>query len=355
MNKPKLFVCEKPNSAKSIQSITSEGDVIILAQCTAAYHFDYQSINFKDAPYSKEIPKYKYNKKFKNTIFNIGVFDNKGNHSDSPTLISIEKNKTAEEMDEFFENFSEVIFACDSDLSGYRGFSFRMKYFFNLGENWINYFEKKFISLTTVKIKAFDRNSLRNSYKNRKEIKNNKEMERFKDNYLKKDYFEYNYNLNSMLFFNQALADIGYVKNGSENLLTKNYIWLALYLSKKESSESELIYNMERAYIANACSRHAIIENMIVMNLIERANCKKGKILRLTRLGFDFINKLHKKVDDPFIGLRLILNNHEYRYFIHGTQRAKSENLSLDSFKEKYEKYLYQTFSKQKRFLRKKI
>jgi len=352
MSKKKLFVCEKPMAAKLISSIMSDDDIAILAQGTAAYQFNYQEISFKESPYTREIPKYKKNNNYE--FFDIVTFDNKGNSFECPTLKEIRNlDQYSEIIKEYFAQFSEVIYCCDYDLTGYRAFSFRMEFYFKIGDNWEDFFEKNNIKLSVIKINAFDSEMLKESYKERLLIKGNVELESLKSNYIKKDYFEYNYNLNSMLFFGQALREVGYIKGDHDFLLTKNYIWVIFELNKNKLNLSTLLKKMENKNIASSASRKQLLKNLKLMGLIKEDNSFSNKCLELSQLSLDFIKKLHKKVDDPFISLRLLHNNFEYGYNISGLKIKNVENLSILDFMEKYEKYLYNTFSKQKRFLRK--
>lgn len=354
MNKPRLFVCEKPQQAKIITELMEENDIVILAQSIAAYKFDYQEIKFKDAPYTREMPKYKKNIKYKNDIFNIGKWDCQKNYLECSTLSKIgELDGFSELIKEYFNQFSEIIYSCDYDLTGYRGFYFRMSEFFKLGSNWINFFDENNIKLTVMKIEAFDNKSLNNSYQERLPIKNNKDMEILKNNYMKKDYFEYNYNLNSILFFNQALKDVGYIKDSNHHILTKNYIWVLFELSKNKLPIFNLIKKMEKNYIAQSASRNQLLKNLKSMNLINYENLIKNGSIEISDIGIKFINRVHQKANDPFIGARLLKNNYQSLSDFYGFDRKKANNLSYLDFKIKYEKYLYNTFSKQKRFLRK--
>jgi DNA topoisomerase IA len=361
MTKRTLFICEKPNAAKSIQIIMKQQDTVILAQCIAAYEFDYQDISFSESPYTKEEPKYKFKGNNLN-VFNVGSVDFEGKYIDCPQLINIynlkqkinkEKefqHKFENEIEKYFSQFNEIIYICDPDLSGYRGFTFRMEKYFELGENWIDYFEKLNIKITAIKLEAFNNDMLIKSYNERTNFKNNEFLKMLKSNYMKKDFFEYNYNLNSILFFNNALNMVGHIKKDTDVTLTKNYISTLFLINKTKLSEGDLIIHMERNYIANPSSLTTLIDNLKLMNLIFVNDLKK---FELTEKGTNFISKMHNKINDSQIGLRLLLNNFEDSSQIYGFGKQKLNNLSLKDFKIKYEKYLYNTFSKQKRFLRK--
>lgn len=359
MNKPKLFVAEKPQQAEIITQLMEKNDVVILAQSIAAYQFDYQEINFKNAPYTREKPKYKKSNNhsgYKDNIFNIGKWDYKYNYSGCSTLKEIEElDEFSELIKEYFNQFSEVICSCDYDLTGYRGFSLRMSYFFKLGSNWIDFFQENNIKLTVIKIKSYSNEILINSYQKRLPIKDNKNIELLKNSYMKKDYFEYNYNLNSILFFEQALKDVGYIKDSNYHILTKNYIWVLFELNKNKLPFFDLVDKMKNYYIANSASYWQLLKNLKLMKLINYEDSDKKMITEISDIGVKFINRLHKKANDPFIGIRLLQNNYVEISQIDSIHREKANNLSYSDFKFKYEKYLYNTFSKQKRFLRKKL
>ena len=71
---------------------------------------------------------------------------------------------------EFFLNFDEIIFACDYDYTGWRGFEFKMFYFFELGKEWIDFFNSYNIKISIIKTCSYDKNSLIKSFKERKNI-----------------------------------------------------------------------------------------------------------------------------------------------------------------------------------------
>lgn len=380
MTKRILFICEKPSMAKQLSVIINENDNIILAQGTASYIFDYQSVNFSKSPYTKEEPLYKFNLNSNNINFSISCWDSNSNSVHNPLLkkffeLKNEKNFDSEKgkkiVEEFFIQYDEIVYACDMDLTGYRAFDFKFEKYFNLGKDWISFFEKLNIKVTGMKIYCFDKTYLKKYYQQREQLKNNLFFNNLKDSYIKKDFFEYNYNLNSILFFNDALKQAGYIKNEHHNVLTKNYI-LTFFLIKNNENlfEYDIYEKMIKNEIGACVSTTVIIENLLNMNLIEKnleismLKVYKESTLyparnhvyyayKLTELGERFINNLHKKLNDPNLAIRLLLNNFSNINYLKNHQKKLAENLSVEDFKLKYEKYLYNAFSKQKRYLRK--
>ena len=337
--KRKLFFAEKPMAAKQLSTLLEKQDMIILSQSIAAYNFDYIDINYSNAPYTKLNPLYKENKKFTNSLFNTNAFFYNQSRIESPILLEIIKLKNNNEykkeyerkVKEFFLNFDEIIFACDFDISGWRGFEFKMINFFGLGENWINFFESYNIKISIIKIDSFDEKSLKRYYEERKDIYNS-DYYLLKEGYIKKDFFEYNYNLNTLLFFKKTLKKLNI---DSDNIvLTKNHIATLFLLKEKKFNEEELTKLMTERKIGQICTIPEIIYNLSLLKLTKKEN----KFILLSEQGELFLTFLHKKINDPYLNIRL---QNDYK------------KLSVEDFKVKYEKYLYEVFSKQKRFLRK--
>lgn len=343
MNKPKLFICEKPLMADKVSLLMEEGDVVILAQSISSYKFDYGKLLYKDSPYKDLNPIYKKNINYNSNIFNAVNWNNKAEKIICEKLREIEVSGDIKNSIDYLRTFSEIIFACDYDFTGLRGFDFKMSKFFNFGNDWQTLLKLNSIIVKVMKTLATDENSMINGFKNRCNMEGNDEISIIRNSYIKKDYFEYNYNLNSILFFNKCLKDIDKKIYDSDNiLLTKNYIWALIKISKEELNESDLIKKMSLSDIGSVVSRSEILNNLSKFGLIIFLNDSKetvGTHVILTESGSALVKKFHKRLDDPFIGIRL-------------SEDILSE-LSVSDFKSKYERYLYLTFSKQKRYLRK--
>ena len=348
----KLILCEKPMAANEFCKLINKNDKIILSQSIAGYTFNYQDIKFSEAPYTKENPKYKF-RKLENSLFSTASFNYKKEIIDCPMLIEIYNKREILNKEEYIKlvinylkNFNEIIFACDWDISGHRGFHLKFSNYFKLGENWLNILTNLGIKITAVKISCFNHESLKKDFNNRVEYKNNENIEYFKDSYIKKDYFEYNYNLNSLLFFNEILKNLN---SNLDILLTKNYISTLFLINNNEKNEHEILSEMREMAIGSFTSKSKIISKLFENKLIEN---DKNNHLILTDLSEKFIKFLHKKINDPYLNIRLYINNLESSHYDEKLI-ALNQNLSVDDFKFKYEKYLYDVFSKQKRLSRK--
>lgn len=363
MTKRTLFVCEKPSVAEDLSVIMGESDKAILGLGAVIYKFNYQDVKFSESPYTKEEPKYKLSLDTLSGAnhFHYGVWNNTKEKSDDINLKEyfelVKKNsfnkKTIECLFNFFNDFDEVVYACDNNATGCRSFCFKFEKYFNLGKNWINYFEDRNIKMTAMYIFLNDKTSLKKAYGERTPIKNSEYFQSLVDDYIKKDFFEYNYNLNSILFYSDALRKVGYIKDENYKVLTKNYI-LSLYLLQENENllKDDFIDKMEERKIGTSRSRNLIIENLLKMNMIKDINDGNRISLMLSNLGKSFLNLLHKKVNDKYLGIRLSQD----RFYNSNHIKKNLENtaqMSVEDFKSKYEKYLYNTFSKQKRFLRK--
>ena len=336
--KRKLFFVEKPFAAQSFSFLLEKQDMAILAQSISAYKFDYKNINYSNSPYTKETPLYKENKNFTHSVFNTNAFFQNENRIELPHLLEILKlkeNKNKEvlkrKIKEFFLNFDEIIFACDYDHTGWRGFEFKMFYFFELGEEWIDFFNSYNIKISIIKTYSYDKNSLIKSFKERKNIFDS-DYYLLKEGYIKKDFFEYNYNLNSFLFFYNIFKKLNI--DNKNIVLTKNHIATLFLLKSEKFTEHDIMGIMSKRNIGQESSYSEIVYNLSFLKLTQ----KRNEFVFLSEQGELFLSLLHKKINDPYLNIRLQKDHKE---------------LSVEDFKIKYEKYLYEVFSKQKRFLRK--
>lgn len=357
MNQRILFLSEKPMQAKALSFLMKDNDKVILAQNIVSYKFDYQELKYSEAPYTNEEPKYKFIAK-QPDIFHTSSFNNEENMENCPFLkkfFKLKKFKFSSEeekielLKEYFSQFNEIVFACDMDHTGYRHFHFKFAKYFELGENWGKFFDELNIKITGMKITCYDKKTLKECFENREPFFNNPFFENLKTIYLKKDFFEYNYNLNSILFFNEAMRLSGYVKYENYNVLTKNYIATLFFIQNESLKEHEVVSKMVRHHVGSSSTMAQIIENLKLMNLVKY----KEYNLSLTEFGATFLTLLHKKVNDPYLNIRILQNNYRRLDDLKAKEREKANFLSLEEFKDKYSKYLYTVFSKQKRFLRK--
>lgn len=353
----KLFVCEKPAAVNCITFLFEKNDNAIVIGNIAPFKFDYQDIKFSKAPYTREIPQYKPNPYYQEpNFFHDGLYGKdyrfgRGYKTDrflneyyfKKDTYGYEKNK--EEILKFFSKYEEIIYFCSNDYSSYRSFDFRFSKYFGLGENWLEILNENNIKVSFVKVTAFYKEGIQKDFDERTDFNNNPNVFKLKESYMKKDYFEYNYNLNSILFFNEILDKIGHVKSDKDTTLTKNYILFLYLLSKQSYNFNELHTLRDTYYIGSISSFEYRFEKMIDMGLLTVDN----KVYSITKKGLDFLTYLHKKIYDPYLNQRIISNNKDEDCY----KDIKDDYLNLEDFKVKYEAYLYRTFSKQKRFSRK--
>jgi len=185
--------------------------------------------------------------------------------------------------------------------------------------------------------------------------KNKKEFDKILIQGEIKRYFDYNYNLNSQVFFNEILKNI-YEKNNLINKKPKNititkYMVLTLYIISKIDEkikilDSTIIKRMinykgsgkfDNGYlgIGTPPSYFQIFKNLVDLNLIEEyeKNIYTNSIYRMSFVGKEFLKLLNKKMIDPDINFRIS----------NWMDKPKEEAL------EKINTYLNTQFSSQKR------
>jgi len=349
MRNNKLFICEKPSCAKLYQFLLNKGDLIIVACGTGSYKFDYEDVSFLKSPYISRKPKYRINLEKNRTPLTVKSWDSKTGFkndllSDLVELHNSDKFRK-QEIDlitnDFLKDFDEIIFACDPDITGVRAFCFKFEKFFNIGIDWKKKLFKKGIRVTALICYSGNQESLLRSYNERKEINISKKFKYLEENYIKKDFFEYNYNLNAILFFKNHIDLPEHLSGEFDCVLTKNHIsTLFLVRSMAGISDDNLNHLMNENKIGSPVSRSVIIENLLKIGLVkEISDSKSGRIYckyKLTSAGEVFLNNLHKKVNDPY------LINVLYKDI---------SNKSISDFKIKYKKYLYEVFSRQKKLI----
>lgn len=349
----KLFVCEKPHQASLYQFLLEENDAIILAPCVVGYRFLFdKNLEFKNLPYIDKEPKYKKNilqydsninnqwiENYKTQVLNYKerftseIYKNfyfyKQNEPNS------ENYKNAlKDIHNYLSSFDEIIFACDVDHTGVRGFDFLFKLYYEI-ENLQDFCNNNDIKLSSIKAWSLDQKSLEKTFLNRNSFYESDLFNKKRLSYMNKDYFEYNYLLNSLLLINKAYY-LTFNKY-PDNIITKNFIQILFKFENNEKIEMiKLLRNMENSDIGNAASRNEILNRMSELKLIQSNNKHEVSI---TYEGKVFLSFLHRKMNDPHLAERL-----EKDY----------ELLSHIEFKNKYNKYLKTVFEKQKRFINSK-
>jgi hypothetical protein len=198
-----------------------------------------------------------------------------------------------------------------------------------------------------MKYAALDKNSLEKALNEREKLEHSDMFKHFKDAYQKKDYFEYNYNVNSLLLFGEVLRKTGIYNNNL--ILTKNFIQ-TLYIIhnyKDKINECRLLKIMEINNIGQACSRHEIYLKLYENSLLEKRlvnidGIERGYVV-LSDYGKEFMEYLHPRTNDPKLCSRL-------------DEEIKSNSkMTIKEFKEYTDNYIQDVFGKQKRYMRKKL
>lgn len=353
--KRKLYLSEKPYVAKYYSKHIKDNDRIILTGMIE-YKFKYPDIMFSNSPYTELEPQYilevnkrpEYQHYFHERYIN--EYWNNGQIKINSLLEEYHYKRIKDhdfdntKIKEYFKTFDEIVFACDYDYTGLRAFELYFKIYCNLGNDYLLFFSENNIKVSFVKNIHIDDKSIPRAI-NKKEVFSKSTLAQESiSHYLSKDFFEYNYNINSILFFNEIYKII--FKKDAEYSITKNFINILYFmLDKSNLSEHKILKYMEISKIGNPCSRAYILETMDSLGFFFKKEIKcnqniKGKreIINLSAESISFLKYLHKKTDDPFLTSRL---------------QDDYTNIKYSAFKNKYEKYLYNVFSKQKRMNRK--
>jgi hypothetical protein len=352
----RLFVCEKRHQAELYLPHIHKDDAIILCQTITSYLFDYpKKLAFSQAPYSSQIPQYKpalvtpsnlYVRNIYTSYLTIKdglqehpllkeYFDSTNNNPPDTDIT----NKR-DRVHKFLASFDEIIYACDHDLTGTRGFDFLFSKYYKI-EDLTSFSLLHNINFSTVAFSGgLDPESIKKGISERKDFFTSKYIQFFREKYLKKDFFEYNYNLNSLILINKAyhLA----IREFPFHLITKNFIQTLHILYIDPIPDHRLVKIMERKFIGQAASRSTIISKLIDLNLIllDKKNPRFETEYKISPLGITFISLLHRKLNDPHLSERI-------------SRDLDNKKLSVKSFKEKYETYLSKAFSRQKRHINK--
>jgi len=213
-----------------------------------------------------------------------------------------------------------------------------------------NIYRSKVLSFSSPK---FDKN-IKNMLLDEPTLKNEIANEYiYLDNYGQiKRYFDYNYNLNANVFFNEIMKKkFSFTKNIS---ITK-YMILTLFLIDNELvkrykdgslSEANIIVYLGSTYrkelykgkpcnvnIGTPISFCEIVKNLIKIGFVEKQEGLKGDLV-LTPLFHEFLQLLNKRMYDKFLPVRL---------------EEWCSTLSFDEAKIKIDKYLLDMFGHQKR------
>ena len=354
--KVRIFACEKPHSLKHISSALNESgelgenDFFIITPSIASFKFSYpKMIGLKDAPYANLNPEYKclyaeygqygnvYNKNgrlVENELSEIL----KEYHNKIKRVYSSEDS--IDEIREKYKNYLknnvlEIINFCDYNHTGARGFKFYFEKYHGLLslERFKNVYDTK---VSVVRCMAYDKRTTINSFKSRFDYSD--ELSIFMIDYFrKKDFLDYNFNINSMLYLGNTLRNSGIHLN---DFISRNMLYTLLIIADIEkTTEGNVLKVMVENDIGSNISRAKIIEKLYDYEFIELiktgVNHKKSYI-RLSDCAKLFLSNLHPSLKS---------------YKVASKFYKKTGELSLTEFKTEISKYLNNVFEKQDRFL----
>ena len=355
--KGKIFFCEKPAQAKDIlKALGKNGDVSIICPATRGYTFNYpKRIQYNSIPatnlkpeYNMELPFYAYFgfvfQKINDVIEKIEIKVLTDLHlaykkiNEYNELSQSEFHNVSREARIYILSFEEIISACDNDLTGARGFSFYFEKYLDLNYNIPHE------NVTYLEFSSFDKKSLDKTFINRKNIKKNKRYQCFIESYKKKDFFEYNFNVNSLVLFGELLRKTGFF---SEFILTKNLLITLLLIEKEKKikmSEHRILDEMHKLMVGNCATRIDILKKLYDTGLIwyglYKHNGKEKKCILLTDECNDLLSIIHPKIKD----VKMSYNS---------MKDVRDSLVSVEEFKEKYSKKMEVMFNKQKNLSRK--
>jgi len=324
-------------------------------------------------PYRFDYPKNKKYKEFplvedvKYTLKNFKRYERYKRHEYTSVDYENQKikhdNWIANTSKEYFEQFDELILCPDPDHTGvYAAFLTLQQ---TLGLNW----EESFENIYYFDMSRLDVDTLNNSsrrifnHEDVLNIQNKKKYNKWNNQGKIKRYFEYNFNLNSMVFITETLSNIDIKVNGIVSkflLMTFN----GIYNNKLDiTSESKLIRSMESYKgsckyvndttiwsrgIGGPASRGIILQDLLDLGLIKKDNNDEWKLSK-TDLGYKFFNLLNKKTFDPDLSFRLVnwmekdfeevkplMNKYIISMFKAQKVKNKHFNKVLDKYLEKF-------------------
>ncbi|MFS1427341.1 hypothetical protein LMH73_009290 [Vibrio splendidus] len=344
----KLFVCEKHSQAQSFQFLLKEGDGIILCPSISSYKFKNAStLSFSGLPYSDLEPEYTNTSSIEQASEQresmYSRFFTADTYIDHPVLSAFyhAKIKTANPFStavaysdfcDFLNEFDEIVYACDPDHTGVRGFDFLFGKYYGIKE--LAHFATQYhMTITACMLTGgISSKCISKAVENRSCFFESTDIQRMRDTYLKKDFFDYNYNMNSILLLNKAYhITCGQFPNP---VLTRNYIQTLFLIHEYSADINRVLHRMDQADIGTPASRNKIIINLTINGLV----CESEGCYITTERGNSFILALHRKMNDPHLSERLM---HDYT------------ELTVNEFKAKYSKYLSSAFGKQKRHINK--
>ena len=354
--KVRIFACEKPHSLKHISSSLNksgelgENDFFIITPSTASFKFSYPKIiGLKDAPYVNLNPEYKclfaeygqygkvYDRNGKLVDNELSEILNEYHSIKSKNYVfkdSLRKSK--ERYCNYLENnVLEIINFCDHGHTGARGFKFHFEKYHGLLslERLKAIYDVK---VSVVRCLAYDEKTVIKSYKSRFDYSDESSIFMI-DYFRKKDFLDYNFNINSMLYLGNTLRHSGIYLN---DFINRNMLYTLLIIDEMEkATEPSVIEIMEKNNIGSCASRATIIEKLYdyeFVELIKTGVNHKKSYIRLSDCAKLFLSNLHPSLKS---------------YKVASKFYKKTGELSLKEFKVEVSKYLNNVFEKQDRFL----
>jgi len=297
--KKTLILCEKPSLKKNffnnfdfLSFIEKKQIILIYTYTFAGYKFKYPSLKYKEYPIIEE-----------------------------PLYI----NTSNQNYSEISEDYDELIILTDNDYEG----SFAAYKVLMLNDK-ID-LKKHFKKITIFKTNVLRQDFISSQIKNENFLSYNYFSDRIKGAKIKY-YFDYNYNRNAQVFFNEIIKK---KKLSKVNIsITKNMV-LLLWLIKKEDmkSISKILktlnnYNGTGKYepfpIGSVASRGLIIRNLIDLEFItENGITKDGEL---------FLSLLVKQTFDPDLPMRI----------------EEWKQMNEEDAYSKIDSYIFSVFTKQK-------
>ncbi len=349
----KLYFVEKNSQMNDIaDAVAEEGDMFVVVPCISGYKFKYPSnLSYSRIPDIRRQVCYKTN--LENSLFNAQIKQWKAGHLEELSTQPIkhlknihnyegrEKTKAVEEVKKLFNLNKDWILATDPDRSGTRGFDLFIEIF--LGSYL---FEFNFDTLKRLNLSALDKNSIKKRMLDLDDINPQTKdsakkilNDTFKNTYKNKDFFDYSFNINSLLVYGDALKIVG---GYNPNVILTHFMIKTLLLVGKEEeiSDNQIVYKMDKEGIGSPASRNKILQNIYDMGLIEkRVHKNEGTKWLISKEGASFIDMIHNKI-----------NSMQTAEVIKDVEEMKSSD-----FQDKYSKKLSVFFNKQHKKIKRKM
>lgn len=348
-----LYFVEKFSQAKMVAEVVAEkGDIFVVLPTISGYKFKYSSeLSYKNFPIIEENYKYKANKE--NTLFEYPIKE-----FDGVSLVEL-RVQPLQELNQFksnpykeflqiiatvkelFEKYPNWVLATDADHSGVRGFDLFFEVFLNQPISSFKYKTLKranFYSLEESEIKKAIMNADNIDVKTRSKD-TVYHYDKCKSAYKNKDFFDYNFNINSLLTFNDTLSLAGAYRH---NFVFTHFMLKTILLIKENGTlkVNDLHSKLSQNEIGSPASRHEIIESIYKLGLIEkRIRANQPDKFALTEEGELFASMIHNKINS--LNTKKIIED--------------INNLEHKEFKNKYSIKLSEFFKKQRNFVRSKM